>query len=190
MGSIPPLGKRRSYGKKDISTQREKKKEKDGFSLEDENPRRKKNYRAQTQNRQKTLIGLMDQKFRYTERLHTRKQFGEVLKNGVRLNNLFITLIAFENPAHSIARLGLVTKKTIGKAVVRNRVKRRLREIFRTNKHRIKRGLDIILIPKPPITALSYREIESGILDLLRSKKFLASFVISFLLYWEKIFSS
>ena len=45
-------------------------------------------------------------------------------------------------------RLGITASKKIGKAVVRNRCKRRLRELYRTNSDSLKTGFDIILVAR------------------------------------------
>lgn len=65
-----------------------------------------------------------------------------------------------------IARLGLVVPKKIGKAVVRNRVKRRLREIFRRNKTVAAQGMDVVLYARPGIQNLDYGELERSYLNL------------------------
>ena len=45
-------------------------------------------------------------------------------------------------------RLGITVSKKIGKAVIRNRAKRRLRELFRINSGNIKPGYDFILVAR------------------------------------------
>ena len=67
---------------------------------------------------------------------------------------------------------GIAISNKLGKAVVRNTAKRRLREIFRTNKHKLTPGLDIIFILKPQITSIGYSKLKSAVLDCLESAKF------------------
>ena len=45
------------------------------------------------------------------------------------------------------ARLGLSVSKKVGKAVARNRWKRRIREAFRLNQQKLPAGLDVVVIP-------------------------------------------
>jgi ribonuclease P protein component len=62
-------------------------------------------------------------------------------------------------------RVGFSTGKKLGGAVVRNKLKRRLREIMRlaeTDKI-LKTGYDIILAPKLPAVDVSYQELKGGV---------------------------
>ena len=60
-------------------------------------------------------------------------QFQHVYKNGKRYDGVFITVFVIENDTTN-HRLGVTaSKRTLGKAVQRNRAKRLLRETFRSN---------------------------------------------------------
>jgi ribonuclease P protein component len=113
--------------------------------------------------------------FTYFERLHIQRDFNKVFKNGLRLENKSIRILAYKrNDMLETRRLGLVTSKKVGIAVVRNRTKRRLREIFRTNKHLLEPGLDLIFVSKPETALLDYNSLRKIILDLLKSAKLYA----------------
>jgi len=58
---------------------------------------------------------------------------------------------SFQGPA----RIGLTVSRRVGSAVVRNRLKRRLREWFRTSSLRTEAGLDWVLIARPPAASLA-----------------------------------
>ena len=65
-------------------------------------------------------------------------------------------------------RLGITVSTKIGKAVHRNRVRRRFREIFRLNKKHIDGGWDIIMVARVKSSYSTYWEIESDYVNLLR----------------------
>ena len=89
--------------------------------------------------------------FCYLERLHSPTDFNRVLKTGKKIKTAFVIICVLKRKDNNeIRRLGLITSRKVGNAVLRNSAKRKLREIFRTNKHRLTPGLDIIFILKPP----------------------------------------
>ena len=107
--------------------------------------------------------------FCYLERLHTSTDFNRVLKNGKKLKTVFVNIYVLKRKDNNeIRRLGLITSRKVGKAVVRNTAKRRLREIFRTNKHKLTPGLDIVFILKPQIKLTGYSELKKTVLDCLK----------------------
>jgi len=120
--------------------------------------------------------------FSYREKLHLQKDFNKVFKNGRKLDNKTIKIIAYKRPvitgddgvadASPLRRLGLVTPKKVGTAVARNRTKRLLREIFRTNKHSLEPGLDIIFISKPETASQNYNSLKTVVLEMLKSAGF------------------
>lgn len=115
---------------------------------------------------------LEDFSFSYDERLHFQKDFNKVFKNGKKLENKAIKIMAYKRDDGQIRRLGLVTPRKVGTAVIRNRTKRRLREIFRTNKHSLETGLDLIFISRPETASLDYNSLKKVILGLLESAGF------------------
>ena len=65
-------------------------------------------------------------------------------------------------------RLGITVSTKIGNAVVRNRVRRRLREIWRLNKDVLQPGWDIILVARVRAVHADYRRINEDYLRLLK----------------------
>jgi ribonuclease P protein component len=110
--------------------------------------------------------------FAYSERLHIQKDFNKVFKSGLRLENKNIRVLVYKrDDGRVVRRLGLVTPKKVGTVVVRNRTKRRLREIFRTNKHLMGPGLDLIFVSRRETASLDYNSLKTIILELLKSAK-------------------
>ena len=78
-------------------------------------------------------------------RLVTNRQFKAVLARGLRVSNGLVTLYVAENDC-GYPRLGVSVGKSCGDAVVRNRLKRLLREAFRQNQGRVPADFDYLLM--------------------------------------------
>ena len=63
--------------------------------------------------------------------------------------------------------LGVVCSRRVGNAVVRNRVKRRFREIFRTHPERFRDGLWFVAVARPPIAGEDFKTLEESVLAAL-----------------------
>ena len=72
----------------------------------------------------------MSKTFGREVRLRTRAQFTAVQDHGRRVSSRYVTLLAKTNDLGR-DRLGIIASRRVGSAVMRNRAKRRLREIFR-----------------------------------------------------------
>lgn len=86
-------------------------------------------------------------RFPKTRRLRKRPQFLEIARRGRRAHTrhfLLQALAAGPGPG----RLGVTVTKRVGNAVVRNRIKRRVREAFRTSPVLRDSGLDLVVIAK------------------------------------------
>ena len=65
-------------------------------------------------------------------------------------------------------RLGLVSSTKLGHAVVRNRCRRRLREVYRLEKPQLKTGYDIILVARSRTATASWPELQKQFRRLCR----------------------
>jgi ribonuclease P protein component len=115
------------------------------------------------------------------QRLLKASDFNRVFKQGKRLSQPELTLAYRVRPNRDgkvyPPRLGLSVSKKVGGAVLRNLLKRRIREIFRHNQARIVLGVEIVVIPRKEAGELSYQELEKRILTLFeRGKLFLVAF--------------
>jgi ribonuclease P protein component len=66
-----------------------------------------------------------------------------------------------------VARFGISTSKRIGGAVVRNRVRRRIREILRADAARLRPGWDVLIVARPPSALADHGALASSVDGLL-----------------------
>ena len=71
-----------------------------------------------------------------------------------------------------LPRIGIITPKKIGKAVERNRVRRIVREFFRTNRCLFSNGSDYLFIALPGIADIKNRELTSNMAKILTKKSY------------------
>ena len=72
-------------------------------------------------------------------------------------------------------RLGITVTAKLGKAVVRNRVRRRLREIYRMNAGKLQQGYDIIVVARARSVNAQYRQLDNAYLAACRKLGLLLS---------------
>jgi ribonuclease P protein component len=99
-------------------------------------------------------------------RLRRKAEFQRVFDTGRRTHGRFLTIIAAADGG-PCARLGIVASKKLGGAVVRNRAKRLIREVFRTTTGS-GRPLDLVVIPKAPLLSVSFEALERDFRSTLR----------------------
>lgn len=101
-------------------------------------------------------------------RLSKQKDFERIFSRGKECRNdwLVIKLLIKQQP---FSRFGLViSAKVAKKAVRRNRLRRQIRAILYQHLAEIKPGLDVVLIVRPRLLELDYRQLEKIIMDLFK----------------------
>jgi len=92
-------------------------------------------------------------------RLTDSSGFAEVYRRGVAYRGKLFSVHAFPNDLGT-ARLGLSVSKKVGNAVVRNTVRRRLREIFRAALSNLPDNLDFVVSARPTAANASFSELQ------------------------------
>ncbi len=98
--------------------------------------------------------------FRFSRRLRLTRppEFVAVLDANVRVRSGPLFIGALPND-RGHPRLGLIVSRRVGNAVIRNRVKRQLREAFRLSQHDLPTGYDLVVSVRAhePLTSDAYR---------------------------------
>lgn len=111
----------------------------------------------------------LDQRFRKSERLLKKEEIRSVLRQrGFEGKYCYLHIRPNQG---SNSRLAVVVSRAAGKAVVRNKAKRRLREIFRRNKNYLNQTLDLVIRAKRSIGVASYRELGEDFNRILKRKR-------------------
>lgn len=92
-------------------------------------------------------------------RLTDSPEFERVYKQGAAYRGKLISVHAFPSDAGE-SRLGLSVSKKVGNAVVRNGVKRRLREIFRSHLPGLRGERDFVISARPSAAGATYQDLE------------------------------
>ena len=107
--------------------------------------------------------------FPKSARLLRRVEFRRVYDEGQRRNGPNFAVFFRPNGLKE-TRLGITVPVRVGKAVLRNRVKRRLREVFRLNRDRFSRGWDIVLNPREAAGRVPLLSLEREMMRLFPSQ--------------------
>jgi ribonuclease P protein component len=115
-----------------------------------------------------------DLSFPKTKRLILPAEFARVKGQGTTERGRYLVLGALKVKDEKSFRAGFVTPKHIGTAVVRNRVRRRLRDIVRTAQPRLGAGLWLVVVARPYAANASYDQLKDEWLRLAERASILA----------------
>lgn len=95
--------------------------------------------------------------------------FSDIIHNGKYKKNKYFVLYNKKSD-YSYPKFGIAVGKKLGNAVIRNKVKRKIRMILTNNKNMFKNYTYYIIMVKREILDLKYNEMELNLLDLLKGE--------------------
>jgi ribonuclease P protein component len=109
-------------------------------------------------------------RFQPVDRLRRSVEFQQVMRRGHRAAGRAFVVVcaprAERAPAGRQVRLGITVSRKVGNAVVRNRVKRRVREWFRAERASLAASVDVVVIGRAPAAALAFTDFANELSDL------------------------
>ena len=94
-------------------------------------------------------------------------EFRRIYRKGRSAVSPYFVVYCLKNRAGA-SRLGITVSKKLGHAVVRNRVRRRMRELYRTNESKLRPGYDIVMVARTRAIFARYSDLESSFLRLMK----------------------
>lgn len=101
------------------------------------------------------------------ERIKKNQEFQEIFRTGKSFANRELVIYYREKKGQERARIGISVGKRLGNAVLRNRIKRYIRESFNYLKHNLKEEYDIIIIVRKQAIHKTYHEILKSMQHIL-----------------------
>jgi ribonuclease P protein component len=101
-------------------------------------------------------------------RLTNRAEYDAVYREGRRRTSREFTVF-FRANGREMSRFGWSIKRTLGGAVLRNRIRRRLREIIRLHRQEIGKGWDFVIHPRSSVARAEFGPLEAELVKLLQS---------------------
>lgn len=103
---------------------------------------------------------------KHTVALNRNGMFQRLYSKGTSSSDRNIVIYLLPN-RQKINRLGITVSKKTGKAVLRNRIKRLIKESYRLNEKSIKAGYDIVIVARRNIINVSYWDISTSLVKLM-----------------------
>jgi ribonuclease P protein component len=113
-------------------------------------------------------------KFSRSARLSRSSEFRLVKASGKSWTGKYLVLAILMRDTEESTRIGIIATKRLGNAVSRNLVRRRIREIFRLNRHRIKKGFWVVTIARLSAAKAAFDELQRDWLRLVERASILA----------------
>jgi ribonuclease P protein component len=101
----------------------------------------------------------------FSQSLKLNHLFRRLYRRGDSAANRYLVVYCRKNGTQG-NRIGLTVSAKLGHAVVRNKLRRRLREIYRLHEHRFRRGYDVVVVARGRAMEADYWQLERAYLAL------------------------
>lgn len=99
--------------------------------------------------------------------LKKNRQFQQIYHRGRSYSNRYMVLYVFSGQDGK-NKVGFAAGKRLGNAVTRNRVKRLLREAYRLQQKKIKKGTHVLLVGRKAMIGVKYEVVENAFQEIFR----------------------
>ncbi|WP_110928039.1 ribonuclease P protein component [Bacillus massiliglaciei] len=104
-------------------------------------------------------------------RIKKDDEFQLVFKKGESFANRQFVVYVLDQPEQDYFRIGLSVSKKLGNAVVRNQIKRYIRQAFLELKEQIDTGKDYVIIARKPAVDMDFAQVKSSLIHVLKRAK-------------------
>jgi len=111
---------------------------------------------------------------KYTTSLRKNHEFRRLYKKGKNAASKYVVVYSGRN-GKAENRLGITVSTKLGGAVQRNRIRRRLKEIYRLNEQTLRKGYDLVLVARMRSRYAGWNELESSVISLFKKLGLLES---------------
>lgn len=98
-------------------------------------------------------------RFPKAARLTCSSEFALLKQEGSSFHGRYLVLSVLKTAPTAHTRVGIITSRRVGRAVVRTKVRRRIRELFRATRPRLGQGIWLVVVARPHAARASFDEL-------------------------------
>jgi len=104
-------------------------------------------------------------------RIKKNDEFQTVFKKGKSVANRQFVIYILKKEGQENFRIGLSVSKKIGNAVVRNQIKRYIRQVFYELREQVECGKDYVIIARKPTAEMDFHTVKKSLEHVLKLSK-------------------
>ena len=98
--------------------------------------------------------------------IKSSEEYSEIIHTGKSVKNKYFSVYYVDS--ENINKYGITIPKKVGKANIRNKIKRQIKSIITTNEINIQKKYNYVIIVKEPVLSLDYNGMVCELLDLFK----------------------